>query len=71
MSNLNILADDHAELISGGWGSAQISRFSFTKVSTTLGQTNTVTNVGIGLLGGGGNAQSYQGNSAGILTFVG
>ena len=71
MSHLNILADDHAELISGGWGSTRISRFSFTKVSTALGHSNTVSNVGVGLLGGGGNAESYQGNSAGILTFVG
>jgi hypothetical protein len=71
MSRLTILADDHAELISGGWSSTRINRSSFTKVSTRLGQTNNVTNLGIGLLGGGGNAQSIQGNSAEILTFAG
>ncbi|NDG73933.1 MAG: hypothetical protein EBX49_01010 [Synechococcaceae bacterium WB8_1B_136] len=71
MTRFTILADDRAELISGGWGSTRISLFKATKAETNLGQGNQVSNLGLGLLAGYGNAQSLQGNSAGILTLVG
>lgn len=71
MTRFAILADDRAELISGGWGSTRISLFRATKVDTYLTQNTQASNLGLGLLGGFGNAQSLQGNSAGIVTFVG
>jgi hypothetical protein len=71
MTHLLIFADDRAELISGGWGSTRISLSKYVKTETNLGQSNQVSNLGLGLLAGSGNAQSIQGNSAGIFTFVG
>jgi hypothetical protein len=65
-----ILTDSHAELISGGTGSTWISLVSFKKVSTGIGQTNNVTNVGIGFFGHG-IAGSVQGNAADVANFVG
>ena len=70
MTHHTILADNHAELISGGWRSTRTSLFNFKKVPTSIGQTNDVTNVGIGLLGGLGNADSFQVSSADVANFV-
>jgi hypothetical protein len=71
MTNLSILADDRAEVICGGWGSTRISFFQYAKAQTSLGQVNEANNLGLGLLAGFGNAQSIQGNAAGISTYVG
>jgi hypothetical protein len=66
MSNINLLADVQAELVSGGYKPANI-----TKVTNFTGikQSNDVTNIGIGLCGFG-LASSFQGNSADVKNFI-
>jgi outer membrane lipoprotein SlyB len=71
MSNLVNLADEQAQSISGGWS---FTSFSFAKASgvyTSLDQSNTVNNLGLGLLAGFGGAQSLQGNGSSIATVLG
>lgn len=71
MSNLVMLADHEAEQMNGGWGSK--FRFSSTSIktaSTSLGQTNTANNLGLGVLFGAGLASSEQINISDIKTYV-
>ncbi|HBH73007.1 MAG TPA: hypothetical protein DDY43_06075 [Synechococcales bacterium UBA10510] len=65
MTNLNLLADSQSEMIAGGRGSS----FEFVSNKVYIGQSNTATNVGLGL-GGGGAAFSYQKNSAGVANII-
>ena len=66
MSNINLLADVQAQLMSGGYKPTNI-----TKVTNFTGikQSNDVTNVGLGLWGYG-FASSFQGNSADVKNFI-
>lgn len=66
MSNINLLADVHAELIGGGFKMPSITKV---KNFTGVTQANNVTNVGIGLCGFG-YADSFQGNSAEVANFI-
>lgn len=72
MKTITRLDDHQCEALRGGyWGnfiSASMTKFSFT--STRLGQVNTATNTGLGLLVGTGNAQSIQGNASEMFSFV-
>lgn len=71
MTHLSILAEDKAQVISGGWGSTRIRFAKASGVYTALGQENTVNNLGLGLLAGFGAAQSLQGNGSSIATVLG
>jgi hypothetical protein len=66
MSNINLLADVQAELMSGGYKATNIIKV---KNFTGIGQSNNVTNVGIGLWGFG-YAGSIQGNNAEVANFI-
>jgi len=63
MSNINLLADVQAELISGGSKLTTVTNF------TGIYQSNNATNVGIGLWGNG-FASSFQGNSANVYNYI-
>ncbi len=71
MAHLSILADDKAQIIAGGWGFSRIRFAKASGVYTALGQESTVNNLGLGLLGGFGGAQSLQGNGSSIATVLG
>lgn len=71
MTDVVMLADFDAQHINGGWGSKfSFSSTSFKAVSTTLGQSNSSSNLGLGVLLGAGIATSEQVNLASITTLV-
>ncbi|MFN4868094.1 MAG: hypothetical protein ACK5GZ_17500 [Cyanobium sp.] len=72
MSALSLLADHEAETINGGFfNSFNLNSYSWKAASTSLGQSNNATNVGVGLLLGIGSASSSQTNIASIGTVIG
>jgi hypothetical protein len=72
MKTITHLDEQQCEVLRGGyWGNYfSASMTSFSRVTTTVGQTNTATNTGLGLLVGMGNAQSLQGNASEVFSFV-
>ena len=72
MKSITRLDDQQCEVLRGGyWGNFfSVSMSKFSRTSTTVGQTNTATNTGLGLLVGLGNAQSLQGNASEVISFV-
>lgn len=72
MKTITRLDDHQCEVLRGGyWGnylSASMTRYS--RITTTVGQTNTATNTGLGLLVGLGNARSIQGNASEMISAV-
>lgn len=72
MKTITRLDDHQCEVLRGGyWGnylSASMTRYS--RITTTVGQTNTATNTGLGLLVGLGNARSFQGNASEVISAV-
>jgi hypothetical protein len=71
MKLITELNDLQSEIVKGGiFDVTNITLTRFASSLVGLGQTNNATNVGLGLLVGLGNAQSIQGNSAVISTFV-
>jgi hypothetical protein len=71
MSALSHLADHEAETINGGFfNTFNLNSYSLKAASTSLGQSNSATNVGVGLLLGIGSASSSQSNVAGISTVI-
>jgi hypothetical protein len=72
MPSLIHLTDHDSEVINGGWwNSYSFSSFSFKSVSTSLRQSNTANNLGVGLLLGIGNATSEQLNLSSITSAIG
>jgi len=73
MTHIAFVADECAEVICGGrrGSGINVSQFKYSTVTTNFGQSNQVSNLGVGLLAGYGNAQSIQANEAGIFTLVG
>jgi hypothetical protein len=71
MSALSHLADHEAETINGGFfNTFNLNSYSLKAASTSLGQSNSATNVGMGMLLGIGSASSSQSNIAGISTVI-
>ena len=72
MKTIKHLDEQQCEVLRGGyWGNYfSTSMTSFSRITTTVGQTNTATNTGLGLLVGLGNAQSIQGNASDVFSFV-
>lgn len=72
MKTITRLDDHQCEVLRGGyWGNYfSASMTSNSRIKTTVGQTNTATNTGLGLLVGLGNAQSLQGNASEVFSVV-
>ncbi len=72
MKSITHLDDQQCEMLRGGyWGNFfSASMTSYSRITTTVGQTNTATNTGLGLLVGLGNAQSLQGNASEVVSAV-
>jgi hypothetical protein len=71
MKFISLLDEQQCAALKGGlYGITNISMTSFASSLVGLGQTNSATNVGLGLLVGAGNAQSIQGNTAFVNSFV-
>ncbi|MEX0588791.1 MAG: hypothetical protein WD136_06000 [Cyanobium sp.] len=72
MKSITRLDDHQCEVLRGGyWGNFfSANMTSYSMIKTTVGQTNTATNTGLGLLVGLGNAQSIQGNASEVFSFV-
>lgn len=69
--NFTELNDRGSEAISGGYWFTKIDYTKYGFNTTNLTQTNSVNNNGIGVLLGGGFAQSMQGNGFGLTAFIG
>ena len=75
MTCMTFLCDHQAESLTGGrsWGSGSykfdLSSISYSK--TAVGQSNEVTNTGLGLLVGFGSASSFQANAADVFSLIG
>jgi hypothetical protein len=71
MKSFSHLDDHQCEVLKGGvFDVTNITMTSFASSLVGVGQSNSATNVGLGLLVGLGNAQSMQGNGAVITSFV-
>jgi|GEM_PF-1818380 hypothetical protein len=71
MKSFSHLDDHQCEVLKGGvFDVTNITMTSFASSLVGVGQSNSATNVGLGLLVGLGNAQSIQGNGAVITSFV-
>lgn len=71
MSSIKIIADQHAELCSGGRYPKGGKVFKSTTAKVKVRQYNDVNNTGLGILGGNGEAASYQDNAAILVTDIG
>ena len=70
MKNITCLDERQCQVLRGGFWSTYYSTTKFSGASTTINQTNSTNNLGVGLLIGLGNAQSLQGNGAEAMTFI-
>ena len=71
MKSFSHLDDHQCEVLKGGvFDVTNITMTSFASSLVGVGQSNSATNVGLGLLVGLGNAQSIQGNGAVITSLV-
>jgi hypothetical protein len=77
MTKFNLLADSQSEVVAGGgysvkpvWKAPKCCYTTTISNKVVIGQSNSATNVGLGL-GGYGKASSIQGNSADVTNIIG